>query len=122
MMHNIMATVFYQTLPRELLHIILEYDGTIKLRNGVYMNRIANNDARYSIFQTIKPKEIIKIETIEYKHYYIKININSNFHIMFVYSKYFNDNPTPEFGYFCYSFKSNDKFTYKILDLDWRIF
>jgi hypothetical protein len=36
-------------IPKELLHIILEYDGRIKYRNGKYVNILHKNDVRYSI-------------------------------------------------------------------------
>ena len=48
-----MCTIFEQ-LPRELLHLILSYDGTIKYRNGMYMNQWSKNDPRYDVLRTIK--------------------------------------------------------------------
>ena len=41
-MHDI-----WTTLPRELINMILEYDDTIRLRYGKYMNRISKYDSRY---------------------------------------------------------------------------
>ena len=37
----------WTTLPRELIHMVLEYDDTIRLRYGKYMNRISKYDSRY---------------------------------------------------------------------------
>lgn len=41
-MHDI-----WTTLPRELINVVLEYDDTIRLRHGKYMNRISKYDFRY---------------------------------------------------------------------------
>ena len=40
-------------LPLEIVHLILEYDGRIKNRNGKYMNQIAQDDDRYLMLQKI---------------------------------------------------------------------
>jgi len=37
-----------QIIPKELLHIILEYDGRIKYRKGNYVDIIHKNDERFS--------------------------------------------------------------------------
>ena len=57
------------SLPKELLHIILEYDGRIKYRKGEYVNIIHKHDPRYSIIQKVINKKIeimkgIQIENI----------------------------------------------------------
>jgi hypothetical protein len=40
-------------LPLEIVHRILEYDGSIKCRNGKYMNQIAQDDDRYQMLRGI---------------------------------------------------------------------
>lgn len=49
-------------IPKELLHIILEYDGRIKYKNGKYVEIIHKNDERYNIITPIvsKKMEIMK--------------------------------------------------------------
>ena len=32
--------MIFSYLPKELINIILEYDGKIKYRNGIYMNQL----------------------------------------------------------------------------------
>lgn len=36
----------FQDLPRDILHIILSYDGTIKYRKGKYINQLSPMDSR----------------------------------------------------------------------------
>jgi len=53
-------------IPNELLHIILEYDGRIRFRNGKYVDIIAKNDKRYNVIEPCitKKMEILKTITI----------------------------------------------------------
>ena len=61
-------------IPKELLHIILEYDGKIKYRNGKYINCIDKNDGRYDIIKPllIKKKEILKTITLDGEDFYFE--------------------------------------------------
>ena len=44
---------FISYLPKELIDIILEYDGRIKYKKGKYVNIIHKNDIRYKIINKI---------------------------------------------------------------------
>jgi hypothetical protein len=60
-------------IPKELLHIILEYDGRIKYRNGKYVNIIHKHDERFLIIKPLinKKMEIIKnIELVDTSFYF----------------------------------------------------
>jgi hypothetical protein len=60
-------------IPKELLHIILEYDGKIKYKNGKYIDIIAKNDERYNIIKPIINKKIQilkKIHIIDREFYF----------------------------------------------------
>ena len=52
-------------IPRELLHIILDYDGRIKYKRGNYINIIKKNDFRYNIVENIISKKLQIIENTE---------------------------------------------------------
>jgi hypothetical protein len=45
-------------IPKELIHIILEYDGRIKYRNGEYVDIIHKNDERYNIITPLINKKM----------------------------------------------------------------
>jgi hypothetical protein len=51
----------FAQLPIDIIHHILSYTDTIKLRNGKYMNQISKTDVRYELLQ-----EIPAFETINY--------------------------------------------------------
>jgi len=53
-------------LPRDILHIILEYDGRIKYRNGMYINSIAKNDDRYRSIDIFIRKKIDICRNIDF--------------------------------------------------------
>jgi hypothetical protein len=60
-------------IPKELLHLILEYDGRIKYRNGRYVNIIHKHDERFLIIKPLinKKMEIIKnIELVDTSFYF----------------------------------------------------
>lgn len=47
----------WKEIPNEILQLILQFDGRIKKRNGVYMNQILINDGRYKLLRSIPKKE-----------------------------------------------------------------
>jgi hypothetical protein len=57
------------TIPKELLHIILEYDGRIKYRNGKYINSIDKKDQRYDIVKPLISKKMEILKTIDFANY-----------------------------------------------------
>jgi hypothetical protein len=64
----------YTYIPKELLHIILEYDGRIKFlhkngKNGKYVNIIHKKDKRYNIIKSIISKKLEIMKTIEIDGY-----------------------------------------------------
>lgn len=52
-------------IPKELLHIILSYDGRIKYKKGKYVNIIHKNDERYNILSPIISKKLKIMQNIE---------------------------------------------------------
>ena len=71
----------WKTLPRELLQIILKYDGRIKYKNGRYfnINRIDVNDNRYNIIREIilKKTDILAEMTINNNRFYFEFMFDS---------------------------------------------
>jgi hypothetical protein len=49
-------------IPKDLLNIILEYDGRIKYKNGKYIDVIHIRDYRYNIITPIIIKKILIIK------------------------------------------------------------
>ena len=53
-------------ISKDVLHIILEYDGRIKYRRGVYLNQIARDDPRNNTIETLLYQKIEIIKMIKY--------------------------------------------------------
>ena len=83
-------------LPTDIVHHILSYDETLKLRNGKYMGQISKSDKRYELLQKIQ-------RNVTYNLGYV-IHVNKNltiriviYHFSFTiveYEYYFKDNKT----------------------------
>jgi hypothetical protein len=58
-------------IPNDLLDIILEYDGRIKYKNGMYVNIIHKNDERYDIIRPLISKKIEIMKTIELRLWFL---------------------------------------------------
>ena len=52
-------------IPKELLNLILEYDGRIKYRKGEYVNIIHKYDKRYNTITPLIHKKMEIIKTIQ---------------------------------------------------------
>jgi hypothetical protein len=62
----------YTSLPTDIIHHIIEFDGQMKYRYGKYMNQIPKNDERYSMLHNIKqPNKLVFNELL---HYYVKLS------------------------------------------------
>ena len=66
-------------IPKDVLHIILEYDGRIKYKNGKYVNIIHKNDERYNIITPIvsKKMEIMKRTQIDGSGFYFEFGFDT---------------------------------------------
>ena len=53
---DLKAELFSKT-PIDILQLILQFDGSLKKRNGVYMNQIPIQDERYKLLRSIPRKE-----------------------------------------------------------------
>ena len=65
-------------IPKDLLDIILEYDGRIKYKNGKYVNIIHKYDLRYNMIEPIIDKKTIIIKSVHFtgKGFYFEFNFD----------------------------------------------
>jgi len=90
-------------IPKELLHLILEYDGRIKYRNRKYVNIIAKNDERYDVVKPIisKKMEILKTITIsDDRSFYFQFRFDTINDVRLCYDLGFNERDVFEMCYF----------------------
>lgn len=75
--------LFCKRIPKEIINIILEYDGRITYRNGVYIDKINKNDIRYRILES---KALYKIEfDLLPDFYYASVPLNYRYNIAIEY-------------------------------------
>ena len=67
-------------LPKEIVHKILEYDGSIKYRNGKYINQIMIDNKYNKVIKTINIKYFYqqKIKMFPNNNFYIEILLLNN--------------------------------------------
>jgi hypothetical protein len=91
-------------IPKELLHIILGYDGRIKYRKGNYVDIIHKNDERYSTITPILSKKIEIMKTIEFddakKGFYFEVGFHAFNQVGIVYDYDFSYNNKFEICYY----------------------
>ena len=67
-------------LPKEIVHKILEYDGSIKYRNGKYINQIMIDNKYNKVIKTVNIKYFYqqKIKMFPINNFYIEILFSNN--------------------------------------------
>jgi hypothetical protein len=94
-------------IPKELLDIILEYDGRIKYKKGRYVNIIHAYDERYNIIIPVINKKPQIMKTIELVNdgFYFEFSFDTYGSIGLVYDYHFSYKNTFEICYF--DFRNN---------------
>jgi len=89
-------------IPKDILHIILEYDGRIKYKNGKYINIIPKNDERYNIITPLISKKIVIMKNIDLRgqEFYFEFGFDIDNRVGLCYDYGFNYPNTFEICYY----------------------
>jgi hypothetical protein len=95
-------------IPKELIHIILEYDGRIKYKNGKYVNIIHKHDERYDSVNPLISKKLQIMKTIELlgSRFYFEFGFDLSEGVGLAYDYNFSYNNRFEICY--YDLRNND--------------
>ncbi len=88
--------------PEDLLHIILEYDGRVKYKNGKYVNIIHKHDERYNIIACVICKKIEIMKSTEKigSRFYFEFSFHTFNHVGLAYDYNFSYTNKFEICYF----------------------
>ena len=91
-----------RNIPKDILDIILEYDGRIKYRNGKYVNVIHQNDERYDVIRPVMNKKMIIMENtnINGTDFYFEFGFDVDNRVGLCYDLGFNAQNTFEICYY----------------------
>ena len=90
-------------IPKDILHIILEYDGRIKYKNGKYVNVIHKNDERYNMITSIIRKKMVILNNIDLRgprFFYFQFGFNIDSRVGLCYDYGFNEPNVFEICYY----------------------
>lgn len=90
--------MLYRYIPKELINIILDYDGRIKYEKGKYINIIHKYDYKYNIIEPIinnKIKVFKNVEIFSKNKFYFDINFDKYKYMGLIYDysnyKYYDE-------------------------------
>ncbi len=89
-------------IGKDVLNIILEYDGRIKYSNGKYINILHKNDSRYNVVKQVLNKKIQILKTIDLRgsKFYFEFGFDSDERIGLCYDLGFNYSDKFEICYY----------------------
>ena len=83
MKHAAAVGVIFRTLPRDALHVVLEYYGKIVYRHGRYMNRISDDELdKIEDMYFMQPRPQYT-KSMTYACLYLKISPHKDYYIIF---------------------------------------
>lgn len=94
-------------LPKDIIILILQFDGRIKYKKGKYINCIAKNDYRYILLSKVQiPRYVgytMEYDCTHHEHFESLVNLNDQYRLS-VWNVIYN--PPNKIQYFLY--KVND--------------